>query len=178
MNGALALCGLAVVCLIFHGAQYLATRRMEALVPPAVVVEVPRHPSWSAHPGAGRHRRDAGAPDAWLACHNLACAHLTRPHTRTPAGLVCDECGHVIPGEPVHDHHDYADEVDYPTREEEKAAEIALDVADEERWAAEAAAAPAEPEDENDCGAEFIDGSWAGCGCEDCADRDAEEEEL
>ncbi|MCY0921872.1 MULTISPECIES: hypothetical protein [unclassified Streptomyces] len=101
MTGELALCALAVIWLVFHAVAHLATRRVEALVPPPLVVEVPQHPSYSAHPGAGRHRRDAGAPDAWLACHALACAHLTRPHTRTPAGLVCDECGTTTPGEPL-----------------------------------------------------------------------------
>jgi hypothetical protein len=75
-------------------------------------------------------------------------------------------------------HDDYTDEVEQPTREEEKAAEISLDLADEERWAAEEAATGkgAGREDDEECGAEFIDGSWTYCGCEDCVDREAREE--
>lgn len=37
--------------------------------------------------------RPAGpAPDAYLACHTTACAHMTMPHDRTPAGLTCRGC--------------------------------------------------------------------------------------
>ncbi|WP_030387040.1 hypothetical protein [Streptomyces sp. NRRL S-241] len=179
----IALYVLAVAFLLLHVVQHVVSRRLEAVVPPPVVVTVPRHPAaWPALPGPGRHRRSDTAPDAWLPCHNLACAHLTRPHTRTPAGLVCDECGTTnAPGGPVHDEHDYseyADEVDRPTREEEKAVEIALDVAAEERWAAEEAATGegSDHEDDDECHAEFIDGSWTNCGCPDCETRAAEEE--
>ncbi|MER6197990.1 hypothetical protein ABT234_11580 [Streptomyces sp. NPDC001586] len=166
----------ALACLALHLAQYLVRRRLERQplhrFPPVDLPASDRLPT----PGSGRHRR-GGHPCEWAACHTTRCAHLTTSHTRTPAGLVCDECGHLIPGGPVHDEHDYADEVEQPTREEEKAAEIALDVADEQRWAAEAAATVegAGPEDDDECHAEFIDGSWTGCGCEDCELRDAEE---
>ncbi|MGW2985426.1 hypothetical protein [Streptomyces goshikiensis] len=108
----IALYVLAVVFLLLHAAQYVASRRLEAQVPPPVVVTIPRHPAtWPAPPGPGRHRRSGGEPDAWLPCHTLTCAHLTRPHTRTPAGLVCDECGAITQGEPMH--------VEYPDETEE-----------------------------------------------------------
>lgn len=93
MTGVLALCGLALLVLVFNIAQYIAMHRLEAAPLPRLAVDVPRHPRWPEHPGGGRHRRPTGDPDAWLPCHTLVCAHLTRPHTRTPAGLVCDECG-------------------------------------------------------------------------------------
>lgn len=32
-------------------------------------------------------------PDAHLACHTTICAHKTRPHDRTAAGLTCRNCG-------------------------------------------------------------------------------------
>lgn len=31
---------------------------------------------------------------------------------------------------------------------------------------------------DDECFAEFIDGSWTYCGCEDCNDREAEDAEL
>jgi monoamine oxidase len=73
-----------------------------------------------------------------------------------------------------HDHDHYADEEhEYPTRAEEKAAEIALDVADEERHAAEEATADAATApDDHECQAELIDGSWTYCGCEECDERE------
>ncbi|MFB7171117.1 hypothetical protein ACFCYM_09885 [Streptomyces sp. NPDC056254] len=164
----------ALLCLAFHLVQYRASRRLERQQPRRLPpVQLPTSDRLS-NPGNGRHRR-GGAPDAWAACHTTRCAHLTTPHSRTPAGLECHECGHVISGGPMHDYAEHADEADYPTREEEKAAEIALDVAaDEARWAAEGAAA-GEPEGD-ECGAEFIDGSWTYCGCEDCVEREAREE--
>ncbi|WP_405710006.1 hypothetical protein OG264_15935 [Streptomyces xanthophaeus] len=58
--------------------------------------------TWPSNPGPGRHRRSKPAPDRWVACHSLICAHLQTPHTQTPAGLVCDECGTTTPGGPVH----------------------------------------------------------------------------
>ncbi|WKV74253.1 hypothetical protein AW27_026500 [Streptomyces sp. PCS3-D2] len=166
----------AVACLVVQLVQYGVRppleRRPPHRFPP---VELPAA-DWPYGPGSGRHRR--AAPDAWAVCHTPHCAHLTTRHTRTPAGLVCDECGDVTPGGPMHDYAEYADEVEHPTREEEKAAEIALDVADDERRAAEEAEAGdgAGPEDDEDCGAEFIDGSWTYCGCEDCAERETREE--
>ena len=33
--------------------------------------------------------------DAYLPCHTTDCAHLERPHDRTPAGLTCRACGTV-----------------------------------------------------------------------------------
>lgn len=165
---------LALVCLAVQLAQYGVRRRLERRPLHRYQVELPAT-DWPYAPASGRHR--LGDPDAWVACHTPHCAHLTTRHTRTPAGLVCDVCGTTNTGEPMNDYAEYADEVDYPTREEEKAAEIALDVADEERRAAEEAAAgePAGPQDE-DCGAEFIDGSWTYCGCEDCTERETREE--
>lgn len=165
----------ALVCLAVFLAQHRATRRLERQDPgrfPPVPLPAT---DWST-PASGRHRRGS-APDTWAACHTTSCAHLTRPHAHTPAGLECLVCGHVISGGPMdEDHTEYADAVDYPTREEEKAAEIALDVADEERRAAEAAGAG--PEDEGECFAELIDGSWTDCGCEDCTERETREDEL
>ncbi|MFE7096989.1 hypothetical protein [Streptomyces erythrochromogenes] len=166
---------LALVCLAVQLAQYGVRRQLERRPPHRYLVELPAS-DWPYDPGSGRHR--LGDPDAWVACHTPDCAHLTRRHTRTPDGLVCDVCGTTNTGEPMdHDYSEYADAVEQPTREEEKAAEIALDVADEERRAAEEAAAgeSAGPEDE-DCGAEFIDGSWTYCGCEDCTERETREE--
>lgn len=160
---------LALICLAVHLAQYRATRRLERQEPgrfPPVPLPTT---DWLSNPGSGRHRR--GAPDAWAACHTTRCAHLTTRHSRTPAGLVCDECGTPNTGGPMHDYSESADEVERPTREEEKAFEIALDVADEERHAEQERLAPAGPEDDEECHAEFIDGSFTDCGCADCEDR-------
>lgn len=56
--------------------------------------------------------------------------------------------------------------------EDERDAELRLDAADEERALredAEEAARAAESGDPEDCGGEFIDGIWYGCGdCEPC----------
>lgn len=56
--------------------------------------------------------------------------------------------------------------------EDERDAELRLDAADEERALkaeAEEAARAAESGDPDDCGGEFIDGVWYGCGeCEPC----------
>ncbi|RCH70530.1 hypothetical protein DT019_03300 [Streptomyces sp. SDr-06] len=77
-----------------------------------------------------------------------------------------------------HDEHDYeqyaGEEREYPTAAEETAYEIALDFADEERHAAEEAqVSSAEPDDDGDeCHAEFIDGSWTYCGCDECDERE------
>ncbi|MEU2450085.1 hypothetical protein ABZ605_08500 [Streptomyces sp. NPDC012765] len=168
----------ALLYLALYLVQYRASRALErqdpGLLPP---VELPAA-DWPYDPGHGKHRRADGAPDAWLVCDALACAHLTRPHTRTPAGLVCDECGTTnAPGGPVHDddYSEYADEVEQPTREEEKAAEIAHEVAAEERQMDQEAAADAFDAEDGECAAEFIDGSWHSDGCEDCEQRDAED---
>ncbi len=154
----------ALVCLAVFLAQHHATRRLERQDPgrfPPVPLPAT---DWST-PASGRHRRGS-APATYAACHTTTCAHLTRPHAPTPAGLECLVCGHVISGGPMdQDHTEHADEADYPTREEEKAAEAAE-------------AAGASPEDEGGCFAELIDGSWTDCGCEDCAEREAREDEL
>jgi hypothetical protein len=43
----------------------------------------------------------APSADAHLPCHTTACAHLSRPHDRTTAGLTCRHCGTVtIPEAP------------------------------------------------------------------------------
>ena len=34
--------------------------------------------------------------DAYLPCHTTTCAHLERPHDRTPAGLTCRHCHHTV----------------------------------------------------------------------------------
>lgn len=55
--------------------------------------------------------------------------------------------------------------------EYDRDAEFRLDAADEERALAaeQAEAAQAGPDDPDDCGGEFIDGVWYGCGvCEVC----------
>jgi hypothetical protein len=53
--------------------------------------------------------------------------------------------------------------------EEMRDGEFRLDAADEERALAAERDAPAEPDDPDDCGGEFIDGTWHGCGaCEAC----------
>ncbi|MFG2993987.1 hypothetical protein ACGFZK_32630 [Streptomyces sp. NPDC048257] len=109
----------ALVCLVVHLAQYLVRRRLERQPLhryPAVVLPAT---DLLSNPGSGRHRRGGGAPDEWAACHTTRCAHLTTPHTRTPAGLVCDDCGHLIPGGPVHDDTEYTDEMELPTGAEE-----------------------------------------------------------
>ncbi|MFD9567720.1 hypothetical protein [Streptomyces sp. NPDC059994] len=62
--------------------------------------------------------------------------------------------------------------------EYERDAEFALDAADErealEREKAEEAAMTS---DGHECQAEFIDGSWDYCGCDDCNDREAADAE-
>ncbi|MGP3686494.1 hypothetical protein ACTVZO_17610 [Streptomyces sp. IBSNAI002] len=171
----LPLLALGLLCLVVELAQYWVRRQLERQPPyrfPPVTLPAA---DWLINPGSGRHRR-GGAPDAWAACHTTRCAHLTTPHSRTPAGLECDECGHLIPGGAMHNYAEYADEVEQPTREEEKAAEITQDIADEERAAERERLSPAALEDGDGCHAEFIDGSWTDCGCEDCADREAREE--
>ncbi|MFD4569341.1 hypothetical protein ACFWOX_33890 [Streptomyces sp. NPDC058467] len=60
--------------------------------------------------------------------------------------------------------------------EDERDAELRLDAADEERAlredAEEAARAAELGDDPDDCGGEFIDGIWYGCGeCEACKGR-------
>lgn len=175
----LALCGFAVLVGAFHLVQHIVSRRLDRQEPDRIAVPQPRPSVWPTSRGPGRHRRAGAAPDAWLAWHSLVCAHLQMPHTTTLAGLVCDECGNTIPGGPMYDDHDFADEVERPTREEEKASEIAHDIAAEERLAELEALAANAPEDGGDeeCYAEFIDGSFTDCGCVDCEDRVALEAE-
>ena len=68
--------------------------------------------------------------------------------------------------------------------EYERDAELRLDAADEERALredAEEAARNAESGDPDDCGGEFIDGTWYGCGgCQVCLSTsdDVEEDDL
>lgn len=72
------------------------------------------------------------------------------------------------------DWHEYG-EIDRPTPAEDKADEIAWETARDAHLAAEEAAAKAvEPDgdDPDECRAEFIDGSWTYCGCDDCNDRE------
>ncbi|MFZ3494584.1 hypothetical protein ACODT5_15395 [Streptomyces sp. 5.8] len=170
-----ALLALAVISLALHLAQYAVSRSMERRTPPSLAPVALPALTWPANAGHGRHRRAGSAPDEWAACHSLACAHLTTAHTKTPAGLVCDECGHTSTGELMDDYQDFADEVEHPTREEQKADEIRLDLADEERHAALEPQAGPGPDDDT-CFAEFIDGSYTNCGCEYCEDREAREE--
>lgn len=171
-----ALLTLAAIMLALHLAQYAVSRSVERRTPPPLAPVALPSLTWPANAGRGRHRRAGSAPDEWAACHSLACAHLTTAHTRTPVGLVCDECGHTNTGALMDSYEDFADEVEQPTREEMKADEIRLDLADEERHAAlEALAADFGPDDET-CFAEFIDGSYTNCGCEYCEDREAREE--
>ncbi|NUP19033.1 MAG: hypothetical protein HOZ81_23670 [Streptomyces sp.] len=96
----LLLLGVAFLALFLL--QFRASRRLErqepGLLPP---VELPAA-CWPYDLGHGKHRRP-GEPDAWLPCHSLRCAHLTTRHTRTPAGLVCDECRTPTDGGPMHD---------------------------------------------------------------------------
>lgn len=92
-----ALLALAVIALAVHLGQYAVSRSMERRTPPPLAPVVLPALTWPANAGRGRHRRAGSAPDEWVACHSLACAHLTTAHTRTPAGLACDECGHTIP---------------------------------------------------------------------------------
>lgn len=78
------------------------------------------------------------------------------------------------------DYDDIATEVmasEAPTREQEKAAEVALDLADEQRRAEQDAAEPEPEDDGEDCHAEFIDGSYTYCGCEDCEQRETRDGE-
>ncbi|MFE9372303.1 hypothetical protein ACFYM2_21385 [Streptomyces sp. NPDC006711] len=77
----------------------------------------------------------------------------------------------------MNDYEQHADEErEYPTAAEEKAAEIALDMADEARFAAEEAKRLQVTPDDHECQAEFIDGTLDYCGCDDCNDREAAEE--
>lgn len=77
------------------------------------------------------------------------------------------------------DDHDYGhdEERELLTAEEERTAELALDVRDEERDAEEQkAAAAADPDDDGDeCHAELIDGAYTFCGCAECWDRQAQD---
>lgn len=62
--------------------------------------------------------------------------------------------------------------------EDDRDAELRLDAADEERALAEEQARAAEhdgAEDDGECMAEFIDGSWTYCGCQDCEQREADD---
>ncbi|MFD9306103.1 hypothetical protein ACFWCB_26200 [Streptomyces sp. NPDC060048] len=93
----MALLALAVLSLALHLGRYAVDRCMERRTPPCLAPVSLPDLMWPTKAGHGRHRRAGAAPDAWAACHSLACAHLTMPHTRTPAGLVCDGCGHTIP---------------------------------------------------------------------------------
>lgn len=56
--------------------------------------------------------------------------------------------------------------------EYDRDAELALDAADEERWARDDAQAEAPGPDDGECQAELIDGSYTYCGCEDCQERE------
>lgn len=64
--------------------------------------------------------------------------------------------------------------------EYERGAEYVLDAADEERAAAAERARQAEPDltPGDECHAEFIDGSYTSCGCEECEQREADETEF
>lgn len=67
----------------------------------------------------------------------------------------------------MNDHEQYADEErEYPTAAEEKADEIALDMADEERWAAEAVKASPEGDDWED--EEEDNEEWRPGECDHC----------
>ncbi|MFG3140792.1 hypothetical protein ACGFZA_31875 [Streptomyces sp. NPDC048211] len=49
-------------------------------------------------PTAGPDGDRTGAPpdsEIWAACHSLTCAHNSRPHDVTAAGLVCRRCGRI-----------------------------------------------------------------------------------
>lgn len=69
----------------------------------------------------------------------------------------------------------YAEMAEY-----ERDAEYALDAADEKHAAAEERARQAEPDltPGDECHAEFIDGSYTSCGCEECQQREADETEF
>ncbi|MFF9898469.1 hypothetical protein [Streptomyces longispororuber] len=64
--------------------------------------------------------------------------------------------------------------------EYDRDAEFRLDAADEKRALEEERAREAEygAEHEDECGAEFIDGSWTYCGCPDCEQREADDAEF
>ncbi|WP_327655733.1 hypothetical protein [Streptomyces sp. NBC_00483] len=72
-----------------------------------------------------------------------------------------------------------ADVMSYAEMEaDDRDAELRLDAADEERALTEEQARAAEhhpAEDDGECMAEFIDGSWTDCGCVDCEEREADE---
>ncbi|MGI5348799.1 hypothetical protein ACQEU8_11470 [Streptomyces sp. CA-250714] len=62
--------------------------------------------------------------------------------------------------------------------EYDRDAEFAIDAADEARAReTERAEASQTHDDPDECYAEFIDGSWTHCGCEDCQQRAYEETE-
>ncbi|MFI6700282.1 hypothetical protein ACIBJC_15115 [Streptomyces sp. NPDC050509] len=69
-----------------------------------------------------------------------------------------------------------ADEI----HEYDRHTEFVLDAQDEARDAAEQARQNAAdgPDDDGECHAELIDGTWTNCGCQDCIDRAAEDEET
>lgn len=65
--------------------------------------------------------------------------------------------------------------------EYDRAAEYRLDADDEVRALEEerARAAQADPaEDDDECHAEFIDGSWTYCGCPECKQRETDDDEF
>lgn len=70
----------AIICGLLPTPLFLAWRfwPRPAAVPAAVPV--------SAGPDA----------DAYLPCHTTTCAHLERPHDRTPTGLTCRHCHHTV----------------------------------------------------------------------------------
>ncbi|MEU0522730.1 hypothetical protein [Streptomyces niveus] len=66
--------------------------------------------------------------------------------------------------------------------EYDRTTEFVLDAQDEERDAEEQRKAEAaegrNAEDDGECAAEFIDGSYTYCGCPDCNDREAADREM
>jgi hypothetical protein len=50
---------------------------------------------WPSSRPAASEPGPAPARDTYRACHTAACAHLERPHDRTPAGWTCRACGNT-----------------------------------------------------------------------------------
>ncbi len=78
-------------------------------------------------------------------------------------------------------HDDDGYDYDPPTREDDKAAELRMDAAEDAANAArEAADMDAEDQaaddDYDECQAQFVDGSWTYCGCAECVERRVQDE--
>jgi|GEM_PF-2453188 len=61
------------------------------------------------------------------------------------------------------------------TWEEMREADLRLDAEQEQRDAKAEAEGERQEQEDGDCHAEFVDGDWTHCGCEECDDREADD---